>query len=446
MTARPKTGARIAPVASGPLGYGRILRMWLPMAATWFMMSMEGLLIAVLVGRLPDATVNLASYGVAFAFALIIESPIIMLLSASTALCSDRQAFHALRRFGAALNLGITALVVVAVLSPLYPWVARDLMQLEPEVAELSRWALVVLIPWPAAIGYRRFYQGILIREGHTRRVAYGTLVRFTGMAITALALYRAEIPGALVGSAALSVAVLAEAVATRAMVAAGVRRVEATPHEGDPLTTGQILHFYIPLLVSSVVALAIHPLVNLFLGHSRLALESLATYPVVAALSFVFRSMGLSFQEVAIATMDGTRERLRPLVRFAVALGLVASAAQGLLAFTPLSGLWFGGVNGLEGGLVELSVVAFQVLIVMPLASVLLAYFRALLVWAGETRAITWAGIIETGAVAAILWLMIEPWGMIGVFAASWAVLISRFVDLVALYRWSVPVVRRLA
>ena len=448
MTPRPehRTAARVAPVASGPLGFARLFRMWLPMAATWLMMSMEGLLVAALVGRLPDATVNLAAYGVAFAFALIIESPIIMLLSASTALCSDRQAFQALRRFGAALNLGITALLVVWVLSPVYPWMATELMQLDPAVAELSRLALLVLIPWPAAIGYRRFYQGILIRHGHTRRVAYGTGVRFAGMAVTAFLLYDSEIPGALIGSAALSVAVLVEAVATRWMVASGLRKVLRTPHEGDPLTTRQILHFYIPLLVSSVIALAIHPLVNLFLGHSRLALESLATYPVVAALSFVFRSMGLSFQEVAIATMDGTRDRIRELIRFAVGLGLVASALQGLIAFTPLAGLWFGGVNGLTGGLVDLSVEALQVLILMPMASVLLAFCRALLVWAGETRAITWAGFIETAAVVAILWVLIQPWGMIGVFAASWATLLSRFVDLAALYRWSAPVVRRLA
>ena len=393
-----RTAARMAPVASGPLGFGRMFRMWLPMAATWIMMSMEGLLVAALVGRLPDSTVNLAAYGVAFAFALIVESPIIMLLSASTALCSDRQAFHALRRFGAILNLTLTALMVAWVLSPLYPYVATDLMRLDPEVAELSRIAMLVLVPWPAAIGYRRFYQGILIRQGYTRRVAYGTVVRFAGMAVTALALYNAPIPGALVGAAALSVAVVVEAICTRWMVASGVRKVVLTPHAGDPLTTRKILHFYIPLLISSVIALAIHPLVNLFLGHSRLALESLATYPVVAALSFVFRSMGLSFQEVAIATMDGTRARIRELLRFALGLGLVASAAQGLIAFTPLAGLWFGGVNGLTGDLVGLSVDALEVLVVMPLASVSLAFCRALLVWAGETRAITWAGFPRDG------------------------------------------------
>jgi len=261
-----------------PLTTSRIFWVWLPMAATWIMMSVEGLLVAAVVARLPDATVNLAAFGVAFAFALILEAPIIMMLSASTALCKDREAFRSLRRFGATLNLGLTLIMLAWTLSPLYPWIAETVMGLDAQVAELSRQALLVLLPWPAAIGYRRFYQGLLVRHGHTRRIAYGTTIRLSGMGVTAWLLFDAPISGALVGGAALSVAVLVEALATRLMVADCVREVLATPHNGEPLTTPRILHFYIPLLVSSVIALAIHPLVNLFLGHSRLAVASLAT------------------------------------------------------------------------------------------------------------------------------------------------------------------------
>ena len=428
-----------------PLTTRRVFWVWLPMAVTWLMMSIEGLLVAAVVARLPDATVNLAAYGVAFAFALILEAPIIMILSASTALCKDREAFRSLRRFGQTLNLGLTLFMLAWALSPLYPLVAEEVMGLDPQVAELSRQALLVFLPWPAAIGYRRFYQGLLIRHGHTRRVAYGTTIRLSGMGVTAWLLFDAPIPGVLVGAAALSVAVVLEAVATRFMVADCVREVLATPRNGEPLTLPRILHFYIPLLVSSVIALAIHPLVNLFLGHSRLALESLATYPVVAALSFVFRSMGLSFQEVAIAFMDGTRQRFRVLLRFALWLGVVACVLQGVMAFTPLAGLWFGQVAGLTPRLVDLSVPALQVLVVMPFFSVMLAFCRALLVWSTETRAITWAGLIETVAVLFVLWALIQPVNMVGVYAASWATLAARGVDLFALYFWSVPVVRRL-
>lgn len=433
------------PPAGQPLTGGRIFRIWLPMAATWLMMSVEGLIIAAVVARLAAPTENLAAYGVAFAFALIMEAPIIMLLSASTALCRDREAFAALRRFTHTLNLLLTLAVLAAVLSPLYGFVAETVMGLSPEVSELSRWSLLILLPWPAAIGYRRFYQGIMIRHGHTRRVAYGTTLRLGGMGITAWILWDSPWPGAIIGSAALTVGVILEAVATWFMARDCVREVERRDRTGDPLTTRRILRFYIPLLVSSVIALALHPLVNLFLGHSRLPLESLATYPVVTALSFVFRSMGLSYQEVAIAFMDGSRQRFDALLRFACWVGLGASAAQGIIALTPLAAVWFRGVGGLTPDLVDLSVPALRILAAMPFLSVLLAFGRALLVWCAETRAITWAGVIEMAAAVGLLWFLIGPADVVGVLAASWAILVARMVDLAALYGWCAPVIRRL-
>ena len=53
-------------------------------------MGLELPLVSAVVARLPDPTVSLAAYGgVVFPLALLIESPIIMLLSASTALARD---------------------------------------------------------------------------------------------------------------------------------------------------------------------------------------------------------------------------------------------------------------------------------------------------------------------------------------------------------------------
>ena len=62
-------------------------------------------------------------------------------------------------------------------------------MDLPPEIARLAHIATAILILWPAAIGYRRFYQGILVHHRLTRRVAHGTAVRLTSMSVTAGAL-----------------------------------------------------------------------------------------------------------------------------------------------------------------------------------------------------------------------------------------------------------------
>lgn len=44
------------------------------------MMAAEGPLIAAIIARLGDPVINLAAYGVAYAFALVCEAPIIMLM------------------------------------------------------------------------------------------------------------------------------------------------------------------------------------------------------------------------------------------------------------------------------------------------------------------------------------------------------------------------------
>ena len=64
-----------------------------------------------------------------------------------------------------------------------------------PEVAQLSHRACVFLLPWPSAIGYRRFYQGSLVRRGLSRRIAYGTALRLSTMGGSAVLLATVSLP-----------------------------------------------------------------------------------------------------------------------------------------------------------------------------------------------------------------------------------------------------------
>src|SRR5512137_2087677 len=129
----------------------KILTFWYPLAASWLMMAVEGPFLAAIIARLPDPKFNLAAYGVAFSFALIVESPIIMLLSASTALCKDSDAYYKLRRFTIILNTAITAIMIIILLPPVFHYLAKHLIQLPHHIAKLTHTALLLLLPWPAA-------------------------------------------------------------------------------------------------------------------------------------------------------------------------------------------------------------------------------------------------------------------------------------------------------
>ena len=73
------------------LSYRRILNTWWPLAASWLLMGVELPALSAVMARLPNPEINLAAYGgIVFPLALIIESPVIMLMTASTALARSR--------------------------------------------------------------------------------------------------------------------------------------------------------------------------------------------------------------------------------------------------------------------------------------------------------------------------------------------------------------------
>ncbi len=396
------------------------------------MMSIEGPFLAAVIARLPDPIFNLAAYGVAFSFATIAEAPIIMILSASTALVKDLDSYRKLRNFSFSLNLAVTFLILLGLIPSIFEWIAFDLIGLPASVSELTHRALLFLVPWPAAIGYRRFYQGILIRQDLTRRVAMGTVIRVIGMSGAAIALFRwFELPGALVGAGALSVGVVLEAIGTRFM-AWGVReRIEKMSPQGpvEALTLFRIADFYVPLALTSVIALGVQPTMIFFLGGSRHAIESLAVLPVITSLTFLFRSIGLSYQEAAIALLDGTRENFRRVSTFAVIVGVVATAGLGLIAFTPLVHVWFRDVSGLGPELSEFAVLPLRIFSAIPILSLQLAYQRAILVFGRATRSVTLSTIIEVVTIVLVLYLTIHVLNWIGVIAAVVALLAGRVI-----------------
>lgn len=296
----------------------RILNFWLPLAGTWLMMSVEGPFLAAVIARMPEPTENLAAYGIAFVLALIIESPVIQFLSASTALVKNRGTYVSMRRFAYRANVALTLLLVVILLPPVFDTLALSVLKLPDNVASLTHTALILLLPWPGAIGYRRFHQGLLVRNNLTRLVAVGTALRVISMAITALlAISYLPLSGASVGALALSTGVIFEALATGLMthlVRGDLRFRGAEDRREDEISQRDILSFYTPLAMTSVLTLGVQPLVTFFLGQSRFPLESLALFPVVQAFTFIFRSLGMSFQEVGIALMGEHGEFYREL------------------------------------------------------------------------------------------------------------------------------------
>ena len=397
-------------------------------------MAAEGPFLAAIIARLPDATYNLAAYGVAFALAIVIEGPVMMLMSAATSLVKDRISYTKLRNFSRVLAVGTTLFLLLFLYPPFYRSLVDGALGLPREVADLTYGALWFFIPWPAAIAYRRFIQGVLIRSGKTRLVAYGTAIRFAGMMIAAFTGYFfLDIPGAFVGSLALSAGVVVEAVAARVMADSTIRAMLGGDlDEGLPIemTYREISAFYFPLALTSLIGLSTQPLLTFFMGRSVAPIESLAVFPVIVGLSFFFRSLGLAFQDAAIALMGERFRNLPELGRFATSLALVTTGCLAVITLTPVAQVYFISLSGLTEELTRFAVIPARIIVPLPALTVLLTFQRAILVESRRTRHITVASTIEISMVAAMF--VILGWGLdlVGVTAAFSAFLIARILS----------------
>ena len=66
-----------------------IVRFWLPLVASWLLMTAELPAVNALVARMSEAKLQLAAFGVAYSLALAVESPIISQLTAGNALARE---------------------------------------------------------------------------------------------------------------------------------------------------------------------------------------------------------------------------------------------------------------------------------------------------------------------------------------------------------------------
>jgi hypothetical protein len=247
-------------------------------------------------------------------------------------------------------------------------------------------------------------------------------------MALTALILYKYfSLPGAIVGASALTIGVLIEAIASRFMVHKILNEIKRIESDKSHLSYQSIFSFYYPLALTSMLALGVHPIVTFFVGQSRFALESLAVLPVITSLVFIFRSIGLSYQEVGITLMGKNWAGYAKIKTFAIILTLFVLVTMSIIAFTPLSTFWFYNISGLSKELTNFSYLPLQIMCIMPGLSVILSWQRAILVTARNTRPITWASSLEVFGIVLLLFLTINFSQLTGAVAACIALVIGR-------------------
>ena len=401
----------------------KILLTWLPLAASWLLMGIEMPAITAIMARLDNPEISLATHGgIVFPLALLIEAPVIMLLSASTALSKDWDSYQKIYRFMMILGASLTFLHILIAFTPLYDLVIVKLLGVPEEIIESGRIGLRFMLPWTWSIAYRRFQQGVMIRFGHSKAVGVGTMIRLsTDVVVLGSGLLIGTIPGYIVGAVSQGLSTFTEAVYSGMRVRPILKYQLKPAKKVEDLQWKTFFAFYIPLALTSFLSLVWQPIGSAALSRMPRALDSLAVWSVVSGLIFMLRSLGLAFNEVVVAQIDqpGSSRDLRGF-----SLGLVSSISglHFIIAATPLAFLWFTYVSGLPPTLVEMASLGFWFGLPMGGLSVMQSWYQGMILYSRNTK-----GIPESMAVFLVTVLLILGVGvMVGRFTGLYVGLLG--------------------
>jgi len=367
---------------------------WLPLFASWLLMTAEGPIVSASINRLPNEVIMLAAQGIVVSLSVTIESPIINLLATSTALVKDRASFLLVRRFTLHWMALLTAVSITIAFTPLFDLVVRTWLGTPDSVAEWVRPGLQIMTLWSAAIAWRRFLQGVLIHFNQPRKMAWGTAVRLltSGGTVIGLSTFTG-LPGVVNGTTALMAGVIAEAIYATIVIRPLLQNElsETTVTDEAPLTYRDLFLFHLPLAGTAVMVLLVQPLVTFSLARLDRPTQSLAAWPVVFQIMLMARAAALALPEAVIALTKGP-DSYAPIRRFSLTLAATVGVVITLFTFSPLARLYLFGVQDMTvdvGTLAQNSLIYF---LPFPALTVIGMWLRGVLINGRKTTPVNMA------------------------------------------------------
>lgn len=348
-------------------------------------MTLEPLIINTALSHAPNAELMLAAYNVMFGISLVVEAPVIMLVSASTALSKNQQAFGRLFRFMLILSSGAVATGFLVSLTPLYDWLVVDAMRIPPAVAEAARPALVIMSVWSLPVAWRRTLQGVLIAHDRTPVVTLATGVRLVALTAALLIGIRLMPHRVLeVSALAMQASVLAESLVVTPPAFRLVRSMPSGSGE-SPLSWKWLISFYQPLAIMMILRQVSRPILSAGIASASSPEASLAAWSVTWSLVVLPFGVTMGLEQVAIAK-GITPDALRRVRRFVWAIGLALGGGLALVAFTPLVDPVLATLFAPSPEIKPLVVTALRWTALLPLLQSLQAMLRGIAIGDGRT------------------------------------------------------------
>jgi Na+-driven multidrug efflux pump len=427
----PSAAAGVTLTASEPgsgasartVSYRSLLLFYLPLGFSGLMMTLDLPVVNAMLNRLPNPDVSVAALRVAFSMALVYEASHISMIDVSTTLSADVRTFKMLRRFYLVMAGVLLALASAIAFSPIYDWIVRGVMNQTADVANAARPALWAFLLWPIPIGWRRLYQGALIKHGHPKPVGAGGLVRM-GSLFVALIFFGwlgtsvIRIEPAAIAVLAMLVSVTAEAAAVHGWTGRVLRSMpQEVPGKAAP-TYRELWRFVFPLSGTAIMSTLTQPVVTAGIASAAVAWASpngsvvaVASYAIAWSMAFLVFGPTLSMTQASIAWSSSPNPQVRErgprvILSIGVGLGLLMAVA----AFTPFAYWLFTAVLDTQPATAEAAVSVAHWLVPMPILHSVSFMLRGRLISRHRPDLVRLAQFIDLAAITSIIALATGP------------------------------------
>ncbi len=304
---------------------------------------------------------------------------------------------------------------------------------LDAEISQPTQTMLSLIFLWPFLIGWRRYFQGLLIHEGQSRKIGTASLGRISAVVFFLGVGFQQSWRGEVVAALALIGGIFIESflVTVFAFRSQDAVRSLLVPREKITLDLKSICKFYWPLANSSLIVWGGRALLIAIIARSAEASVDLASWTAGWGLILVVANATRMVQQVTIR-----RRNMIPdsqLLIFGCSVGLTCSLILAFMSFSDWGRVFLDFFLGQDESLRERVQPIMAICFVVPLGVAIQNILQGFLIGESKTKLInfaTWCGVssLLMSAVA------FTSWGSSGAIAAAGSMVLSFFVELTIL------------
>lgn len=325
------------PSSEGPITQKKLFFFFIPLGLTVVLINLSHVIINGTLARAENPAIVLAGYALAMSLLNLTEKPSILLRQTCSALVRDKVSFRAVRFIGMFLFGASLAFGAFIAYTPAGAWVFGIAFGAEPPVASQAIEAWRALMFLSVFSGLRCLFQGVIIYRMRTKWMTVGMIFRLAGMFLLSRLFIHLGVANALQGTIIFASGMMIEAFVSWLEFRRLYRTMPERKEDHDIVQPRQVLPFYRPLLLSTLIIVWVLPILNTMLGTSNDAALAIASFSVAGSLMNLMLGFFTYFHQIALHFGRSNPEQVR---RFVVTLGFAPTVMLLLLAYTP-AGPW---------------------------------------------------------------------------------------------------------